>query len=395
MKITDSNVSMASSHDFRSHSYSESMQMEVRSSKDVPAAILSISAESSEKSYVESMRSYQQEEKKAVIDRQKQNEKRSMESMMEAIKNRNNRPYSISEKYDMQIKMLKKMLELLNGGKALSKYDEKMMRDAEGFLDVRSSSFKLSIGASASVTASTASRGGSIANGTSSAGTMWQRITVKSGFENEFENTTFASKGKVNTEDGRSIDFNVEFSMSRATMKELNLMSIENYQVFVTDPLVINLDSNVTSVSDQKFSFDLDADGKEDNISFAGKGSGFLALDKNGDGRINDGTELFGVKSNDGFKDLSEYDKDNNGWIDENDDVFSKLKVWMRDDEGNDILLNLKDADVGAIYLGNADTQYTLENEAGQTDGFIRKTGVFLHESTGMAGTVNHVDLAL
>lgn len=100
-----------------------------------------------------------------------------------------------------------------------------------------------------------------------------------------------------------------------------------------TDPLMINLDANIGSVSDQKFFFDLDSDGKEEQISFAGKGSGFLALDKNGDGKINDGSELFGTSSGDGFKDLAEYDEDKNGWIDENDSIFSKLKVWTKDEE--------------------------------------------------------------
>ena len=85
----------------------------------------------------------------------------------------------------------------------------------------------------------------------------------------------------------------------------------------------------------------------------------FLLLDRNEDGKINDGSELFGTKSGDGFRDLSEYDEDRNGWIDENDSVFSKLKVWTKDSEGNDKLLNLKQADVGAIYLGNIDTEFS------------------------------------
>ena len=63
--------------------------------------------------------------------------------------------------------------------------------------------------------------------------------------------------------------------------------------------------SNVTSVSDMKFKFDIDSDGKVDEISFVGKSSGFLALDKNEDGKINDGSELFGTKSGDGFSDLA------------------------------------------------------------------------------------------
>ena len=145
--------------------------------------------------------------------------------------------------------------------------------------------------------------------------------------------------------------------MSRAFTASINSLEVESY--IKTDPLMINLDTDIGSVSDQKFFFDLDADGKEDEISFAGKGSGFLALDRNGDGKINDGSELFGTKSGDGFKDLAAYDEDGNGWIDENDAIFSQLKIWTKDEDGKDKLISLKDADVGAIYLGNADTQFS------------------------------------
>ncbi len=51
------------------------------------------------------------------------------------------------------------------------------------------------------------------------------------------------------------------------------------------DPLVINLNSNVAEVSDQKFFFDLDADGEEEGISRLYEDSGYLALDLNGNGR--------------------------------------------------------------------------------------------------------------
>ena len=60
---------------------------------------------------------------------------------------------------------------------------------------------------------------------------------------------------------------------------------------------MINLNTDAANVTDQKFYFDLDADGELDEISTLASGSGFLALDKNGDGIINDGSELFGTKA--------------------------------------------------------------------------------------------------
>ena len=210
----------------------------------------------------------------------------------------------------------------------------------------------------------------------------------------ETEETGFHANGRACTEDGRTIDFNINILMSRSYMEYMNV-SIPTMADALCDPLVVNIGSDTADVRDQTFKFDLDADGTEDEISMLGKGSGFLALDKNGDGKINDGSELFGTKSGDGFGDLREYDSDGNGWIDENDDVFSKLKVWCKDENGKDILMDLKEADIGAIFLGEQQTEFSLGGADGYRDGVIRSTGVFLRESTGAAGTVQHVGLSL
>lgn len=216
-------------------------------------------------------------------------------------------------------------------------------------------------------------------------------------FTAESEYTSFEAAGIAKTEDGRELPFNVGFEMSRSFMEYTRTDKLYSPEPVrnVCDPLVINVGADVASVSDQKFTFDLDADGKEDNISMLGKGSGFLALDKNEDGKVNDGSELFGAKSGNGFSDLAEYDEDGNGWIDENDAVFDKLKIWYRHEDGTDRLINLKDGDVGAIYLGNASTEYSLKNgDSHELNGILRSTGIFLKESAG-AGTIQHVDLAL
>ncbi|MBR1692393.1 MAG: hypothetical protein IJ711_06405, partial [Lachnospiraceae bacterium] len=71
------------------------------------------------------------------------------------------------------------------------------------------------------------------------------------------------------------------------------------------------------------------------------------------------------------------------------------LKVWYQDASGNDRLLSLKEAGVGAIYLGNADTQFSLKSdESQQTNAVVRSSGIYLKENGG-AGTIQHVDFAL
>ena len=208
----------------------------------------------------------------------------------------------------------------------------------------------------------------------------------------ETESTSFSTKGTVKTADGREISFNVNVGMSRefqAYYKE----SLDFASFQMCDPLVINMDTDVAQLSDQNFYFDIDADGEKDEIAMLDGASGYLALDKNNDGIINDGNELFGAKSGDGFADLAKYDEDGNGWIDEGDAIWSKLKIWCKNENGEDELYRLSEKQIGAICLQNTTTDFTLKGNAGQTQGAIRKSGVFLYEN-GDVGTIQHVDVA-
>lgn len=391
MKIQNSSISMSSTHLEQSFQFMEHATIEGRASEDLEGVILSLSKEAEDGSYAKAIESYEKQQKEAAEQKKAAN----MQKMLEFQKANKTAPVNLgtSDEYDFKIRLLRQMLEMLRNGKNLNDF-QTMKLNSSRVLDLRTS-------AGVTLSISGASDGGNDKNAsvatpriaTSSAGTLWQKITVSSANVTEYESTSFMTQGKVQTEDGRSIDFNVAFSMSRACEATINTMEVANY--ILTDPLVINLDTDMTEISDQNFFFDIDSDGKEEEISELGKGSGFLAWDKNGDGIVNDGNELFGTKSGDGFKDLAAYDQDGNYWIDENDDIFQKLKVWMKDEEGNDILLDLKEADIGAIYLGNADTEYSFKDESLNTNAVLRKTGVYLKESTGKVGTVSHVDLAV
>ena len=209
----------------------------------------------------------------------------------------------------------------------------------------------------------------------------------------EQETTTYEAKGSVTTKDGRSIDINVSTAMERCKVSEV-FVPMASPMDALFDPLIINTGSDTAGLSDKKFKFDLDADGKEDEISSLSKGSGFLAMDKNGDGKINDGNELFGVKSGDGFADLAEYDSDGNGWIDENDPIFDKLRVWSMNEKGDMELYTLRQSDVGAIYLGRVRGDYIHHDDEHKARAAIRESGIFLHESDGHAGSIQHVDFA-
>jgi hypothetical protein len=103
---------------------------------------------------------------------------------------------------------------------------------------------------------------------------------------------------------------------------------------------------------------------------------------------------FFGPTTGDGFAELAQYDLDKNNCIDENDAIFNQLKVWSRDSEGNEQLMAIGAVGIGAIYLGNVDTKFSLQGADQSQQGQLQSTGVFLKEN-GMAGTIQHVDLAV
>jgi len=203
----------------------------------------------------------------------------------------------------------------------------------------------------------------------------------------ESESISFSTQGHITTEDSE-IDINLNFSMSRSFMVE---NQIDIYSSF--DPLIINLDGVLPDLSSESFSFDLDNDGESNQISKLTSGNGFLAFDKNEDGEINQGSELFGTLTGNGFGELAEYDKDHNDWIDENDSIFNKLRIWLKNEDTNEReLIGLGEAGVGAIYLNANASEFTYKNELNEVLGELKGCSFFLRED-GSCGNISQIDL--
>lgn len=197
----------------------------------------------------------------------------------------------------------------------------------------------------------------------------------------------YQASGKVTTADGRQIDFALQLDMARYEYEESSV-TLDAGNARPKDPLVLNLGTDRARLLDERFSFDLEGDGKTEQLARLGSGSFFLALDRNGNGEIDSGKELFGPQSGNGFADLAELDQDGNGWIDEGDEAFSRLRLW-RPDEAK---LGLLEAGVGAIALDHRATPFDLKTASGETAGQIRSTGLYLSEQ-GAPGTLQQIDL--
>ncbi len=209
--------------------------------------------------------------------------------------------------------------------------------------------------------------------------------------KHEKEQMSFSSQGVVKTSDGVEINFSYNLNMSRETYERSESL-LEIGEKF-HDPLVINYDGKGVDFSDKSIEIDIDLDGELDNIRMLANGNGFLALDLNNNGKVDDGSEMFGPQTNNGFDELRAFDLDENAWIDENDEIFDSLKIWTLDSDGNHELIGLKDSGVGAIYLGNVASKFTIV-DGSESLAKITGSSIYLSED-GKANGVHEVDLKL
>ncbi|MBS9541915.1 hypothetical protein Q4R42_05165 [Morganella morganii subsp. sibonii] len=138
--------------------------------------------------------------------------------------------------------------------------------------------------------------------------------------------------------------------------------NLENAADSYCTPLIIDLDRNgVITLSDNTgIYFDLNGNGESVQTGWVHPDDGLLALDRNNDGNINNGTELFGeytgyINNKDGFSSLSVLDSNNDHLINQDDIAWSALLVWQDvNSDGisqSDELLSLESIGIVSVEL--------------------------------------------
>ena len=209
----------------------------------------------------------------------------------------------------------------------------------------------------------------------------------------ESESSRVAIQGTLELNDGRTLDVDFRMDMERSREETFwgEMVISGGRQV---DPLVVNLRGNVAQLTQQRMGFDLDGDGEEENVAFATGDSAFLAIDKNRNGSIDNGQELFGPKSGSGFADLAEHDSNGDGLIDALDDIWEELVLVQRDEAGNESLISLQDVGISAFVLERTRSPFSLFNDQGERTGVVRETGLYVRDD-GSVDSVQHVDLII
>lgn len=147
--------------------------------------------------------------------------------------------------------------------------------------------------------------------------------------------------------------------------------------------LDLNGDGLQTTALQNGVYFDLNTDGLAEKIAYLNPNDGFLALDRNGDGLITNGSELFGnntpmlngsIAAN-GYEALRSYDSNGDSLIDSNDAIYADLRIW-RDTNMDGIsreseLYTLSELGVSAI--GVSYTNSTLTDNGNE----LRQLGLY------------------
>ena len=188
------------------------------------------------------------------------------------------------------------------------------------------------------------------------------------------------------SEDDNSVSLSMAFEFSQT---QFSFESFRQQQEEQVDPLILNLTGSEFSF-DQSLavSFDLDANGDLDQFFAPGEGNYFLALDRNSNGLIDNGLELFGDAggATDGFEALRQFDLNQDNQIDFSDDVFNQLKLFSFSSTGNQAINSLSDFGIQSISLANEQASKTYfdnnqligESDFNYSNGSKGRVGDFL-----------------
>lgn len=216
--------------------------------------------------------------------------------------------------------------------------------------------------------------------------------------QSEVDNSSLKQElNKNNTQSDNSINSDT-VSVSEQAMnsfvssKEQELASLSinrTEEIQQADPLALDLngDGLQTSGVDNGILFDINGDGSKEQTSFVSGGDAFLAYDRNGNGVIDSGKELFGDNNGfaHGFSELTSYDDNKDGKINAADAIYDKLKLLSVDKDGNQQLSSLHDFGISSISVNYIDHQYAIN----QYD-TITQIGQFEYDNgqTGMTGDI-------
>ncbi len=209
----------------------------------------------------------------------------------------------------------------------------------------------------------------------------FQSVLSNQGFTNATAASDEITAGSIN---GMSVEVIIQQWAASGQSGKIDVWSYMQ-MMGLCDPLVLDLGDegfNLSSAEDGVY-FDIKGDGSPVQTGFIQGNNAFLYLDQNGNGVVDNVSELFGDFGGyaNGYENLKQYDDNGDGVIDENDAIYGNLRLW-RDLNGDGInqadeSISLAEAGVKSINL-NYQKKYEADehgNVIGERSTFERFDG--------------------
>ena len=181
---------------------------------------------------------------------------------------------------------------------------------------------------------------------------------------------TTAQIGGLDPDQIESMSMDQVFAFATDDIAAMSAAQVD--ALFAATPIMLDLDGNgiSTRAVGEGARFDLNATGTVHDVGWVGANDGLLAMDLNGDGRINDGRELFGTgtrladgsRAGNGYAALAQYDSNGDGAISADDEAFDELRVWV-DGNGDAITDPGELFELAALGITSLDLQPVVGTE--------------------------------
>jgi len=194
---------------------------------------------------------------------------------------------------------------------------EKLLNQARGGITTGEETAAVAAEASAETAAESTTAVGSSTSGTFATGQQSQALTTEE---------MSASLARRN-----SYELNLKFRQNTSVEERIGI-SLEELGIKKVDPLVLDLDGKGIQLTEagKGAIFDVTADGKLDSTAWVKGNTALLTYDRNGNGVVDNGSELFGDQNGaaHGFEELGKYDANGDRKITILDPIFKALKLY-------------------------------------------------------------------
>jgi hypothetical protein len=163
------------------------------------------------------------------------------------------------------------------------------------------------------------------------------------------------------------------------------------------DPLILDLDGDGIQTISKAVGIHFDHDGNQfsETTGWVGKNDGLLVWDRNGNGTIDNGSELFGnstllntgIYAGNGFAALAELDSNRDGKVDAKDTAFQQLRIW-KDGDSNAVLADGELLTLDAAGVRSISLRYTNQNFTDTQGNRILQVGTY----TRLDGSTSTID---